>query len=150
MTVNTWQGRLVAVKRTKITSALSITRYDDERELLALCSDCPNVLKVEAFIRQPPNYCLVLPHYSLGSVSHWLHDQLAQPTAHVALHIACGVARAVEHLHSLGVVHRDIKSDNALLASDMTAVLADFNVAATLESMEVWVLRAGGDAAVAG
>ena len=40
------------------------------------------------------------------------------------------LCRALEHLHSLGVIHRDLKPDNVLVASDGRYVLADLGIAA--------------------
>ena len=43
--------------------------------------------------------------------------------------LICQLCDALEYLHRCGVVHRDIKADNVLLAADGRAKLADFGVA---------------------
>jgi len=50
-----------------------------------------------------------------------------------ALGIVQGVARALEHAHGRGIVHRDIKPDNIMVASDGTVKLADLGLARSVE-----------------
>jgi eukaryotic-like serine/threonine-protein kinase len=44
------------------------------------------------------------------------------------------MARALHYAHGQGVVHRDIKAQNVLLAADGTAKLADFGIARMIEA----------------
>jgi len=46
-----------------------------------------------------------------------------------AREIMAGLLSALAHVHSCGVVHRDVKPDNVLLSSDGRPVLADFGIA---------------------
>jgi serine/threonine protein kinase len=56
-----------------------------------------------------------------------------------AVEVACQVAMALEHLHSKGIAHRDIKPDNVLFRVDpettgrVEPVLVDFGIAAKLQ-----------------
>ena len=48
-----------------------------------------------------------------------------------ALGIALGIARGLEHAHSMGVIHRDLKPDNILLDQAKEPKIIDFGVAKT-------------------
>ena len=46
-----------------------------------------------------------------------------------AVHLVVEVARAVHHLHTCGILHRDVKSSNILLDASGTPYLTDFGLA---------------------
>ena len=50
------------------------------------------------------------------------------------LEIACQIAAAIEHAHSHGILHRDIKSSNILLTRDGIPKVCDFGLAKFVES----------------
>ena len=72
-------------------------------------------------------HMLLLTEYCSGGS---LNERLAQPsTEEMNLKWISQTARALAHLHSRGVVHRDLKADNVLLTATEDVKLADFGLA---------------------
>ncbi|MFH1024586.1 MAG: protein kinase [Planctomycetota bacterium] len=71
---------------------------------------------------------LVMEFVEGETVREWISRVKVIPEAE-ALHIAIQTARALEHAHRRGIVHRDIKPDNILVTKDRVAKLADMGLA---------------------
>ena len=72
-------------------------------------------------------HMLLLTEYCSGGS---LNDRLARPsTEEMNVKWISQTARALAHLHSRGVVHRDLKADNVLLTAAEDVKLADFGLA---------------------
>jgi serine/threonine protein kinase len=52
----------------------------------------------------------------------------------VALKILAPISEALDHAHSRGIIHRDIKTENIMFRQDGTPVLTDFGIARALDS----------------
>jgi serine/threonine-protein kinase len=121
-------GPLAIVKRTKITCARDIKRFERELELLcAVAHEC--VIQPVGVVHAAPTYALVLPLFSRGSLFRLLHNSATELPTRCRVSLALDAFAAVAHLHAAGVIHRDIKPDNLLIADDGRAVLTDFNAA---------------------
>lgn len=95
------------------------------RPLLAL--DHPNVVRVIDFTTAGGRHLLVMRHVDGGPLSRRLAEG-PMPPREVAAMAAC-VLDALSAAHARGIVHRDVKPSNVLLARDGTAHLADFGIA---------------------
>ncbi|MDX6425294.1 MAG: hypothetical protein QOD52_699, partial [Gaiellaceae bacterium] len=69
----------------------------------------------------------VMPLYARGSLAGAIRREGALPLPSVT-RIAAELAQALDALHGLGIVHRDVKPSNVLLSDD-GAMLADFSLA---------------------
>lgn len=56
-------------------------------------------------------------------------EQKGQLNWREALHFATQIAKALEHAHSRGIVHRDIKPHNIMILKDGSVKVADFGIA---------------------
>lgn len=87
--------------------------------------ECSNLPRVEQVARQD-GQVLVLEEYIQGDTLAFLLEDRPLPETQ-AREILLQVCRALKVLHSLGVVHRDVKPENIILRGD-EAVLIDFDV----------------------
>eukprot|EP00164_Ancoracysta_twista_P003442 GFYU01004593.1.p1 GENE.GFYU01004593.1~~GFYU01004593.1.p1 ORF type:complete len:738 (-),score=196.32 GFYU01004593.1:144-2219(-) len=119
----------VAVKKPRITESDVVKRFHRERELLDACAH-PNIVEVAGVCTQPPNYSIVMKYYERGSVGRLVHDdKLVRGHWPLVYHTVLEMARAIQHLHQLGVIHRDIKASNFFVDDELNIHLGDFDVA---------------------
>lgn len=86
-----------------------------------------NVVCFVGACQKPGVWCIVTEYVRGGSLRLWLAKKRA-PALRLAVRHAVDIARGMEYLHSYGVIHRDLKSDN-LLVADKGIKIADFGVA---------------------
>lgn len=70
---------------------------------------------------------LVQPYCSGGSLYRFIENK-ESPTEEVLARMLIQIADGIAHLHSKGLIHRDIKPDNILIQHDKHFVLTDFGI----------------------
>jgi len=77
---------------------------------------------------------------------HTLYDEIAGGKTYTefeAMEVILQIARALEHAHSLGLIHRDVKPKNIMLTGDGTAKLVDMGLARQISDDETAKAEAG-------
>ena len=92
----------------------------------------PNILPVFDSGEAEGLLYYVMPYIAGASLRERLEREGPLPVGD-AVRIGREVAEALDHAHRAGVIHRDIKPDNIMLA-DGVAVVADFGIARAVES----------------
>eukprot|EP01065_Artemidia_motanka_P040802 TRINITY_DN5184_c1_g2_i1.p1 TRINITY_DN5184_c1_g2~~TRINITY_DN5184_c1_g2_i1.p1 ORF type:complete len:795 (+),score=74.60 TRINITY_DN5184_c1_g2_i1:185-2569(+) len=129
-------GRLIAVKVLNLAPGAArdtISKMFKEVEMLSALRHPHIVLYLGASVEETNCELQIFMEYlgggSLGAMVRKLDDRLHEDTAAGFLH---QVLDALEFIHELGLVHRDIKGDNVLLSREGVAKLADFGCARRL------------------
>ncbi len=122
-------GRTVAVKVLRHLDDDGVRRFQREARILADLGSHENLAAIYRFDQtKNGNPCFVMEYVPGGSLGDVLARRGTIETK-VAVSYAAQVARALVHTHARGIVHRDIKPRNILLASDGRVKLSDFGIA---------------------
>ncbi|KAI0373201.1 kinase-like protein, partial [Pilatotrama ljubarskyi] len=116
-------GRLVAVKMTarSLCDANSRSRVSFVREVEVLRHIAhPSIVSYLHSFSTPTHHCLVLEHIAGGELLELVDDpqRHARLTEPLVRRIWGELCKAVAWMHSVGLVHRDIKLENILLTAD--------------------------------
>ncbi|KZP29838.1 kinase-like protein [Athelia psychrophila] len=142
------RGHLIAVKMLKVYKSSVVARILKEfaREAVTWRQlSHPNVLPfygVYHLNKASPRVCLVCPWMEQGNAVEYLAraDENGQNVDCVTL--ALDVAKGLEHLHSVNIIHADLKGLNILITPSLRACLADFGLAATRDSSKPYTQSA--------
>ncbi|MGE0706555.1 MAG: WD40 repeat domain-containing serine/threonine protein kinase [Planctomycetota bacterium] len=126
-------GREVALKVLRgRADDQTLGRFRREAEALGRIAH-PNVVAVHsAGVHEGRPFLVLELVPEARSLQQVLDREGALPPAEAARLVAC-LARATEHVHALGLLHRDLKPDNVLLRADGQPLLGDFGLARALD-----------------
>lgn len=126
--------RQVALK--EVTFSIHVT--EEERAILrertmrearaAARLEHPHVATVYDVVEEGGKPWLVMKHVAARSLQEILEEQGPLPP-HAVARIGLDVLDALEAAHEIGIVHRDVKPANVLVAPDGRACLTDFGIA---------------------
>ncbi|KAH7425653.1 hypothetical protein KP509_11G064300 [Ceratopteris richardii] len=89
----------------------------------------PNIVQFVSACKNPPVFCVIMEYLPGGSLKNFLHK--SEPyslSIELVISIALDTASGMEYLHSEGIIHRDLKSDNLVMTEDLRVKVADFGV----------------------
>lgn len=122
--------REVAIKmlREEFTKdEAAVVRFAHEAKAVSMLSH-PNVVSVFDVAMASKDKYIVL-EYAVGiTLKEYLREK-GPLSAAEAIHIAVQILMGLEHAHSKGIIHRDIKPQNIIIAPDGSIKVTDFGIA---------------------
>jgi serine/threonine protein kinase len=122
--------REVAIKQMlpEAFSAAGTREWFIREAQLAASLNHPNVVSIFA-LRERHKAVFLIMEYLPGGDLHTFVEKRGPLTRSGLLRVATDVCRALEVLHSNGIIHRDIKPENILIGREGQFKLADFGLA---------------------
>jgi hypothetical protein len=124
-------GRDVALKVLRDTGSVDARRFGDEARLLATLSHPGIVTLLDAGVTDETPWLALELVEGEGLDLEMGRGPMAEARVR---RIGAAVAAGLDHAHSRGIVHRDVKPSNVLLTPDGSAKLTDFGIARLADS----------------
>lgn len=124
-------NRTVAVKVLRQEFAENeelVRRFKNESKAICILNH-PNIVKVFDVSVTDKLQFIVMEYIDGITLKEYLNQRGGVLTWKETVHFARQVLEALEHAHSKGVVHRDIKPQNIMLLSDGSVKIMDFGIA---------------------
>ena len=131
-------GRTVAIKRLLVRYAMSETQSEETRRRamrearIAARLQHRNAIAMFDVAEHDGDPCLVMEFLPSRSLSAVLAERGTLPPEEVA-EIGAQVAAALAAAHAVGIVHRDVKPGNILLADNGTVKITDFGISKAMD-----------------
>ncbi|XP_072102134.1 ribosomal protein S6 kinase alpha-5-like isoform X2 [Mobula birostris] len=124
-------GKLFAMKVLKkasiVQKAKTMEHTKTERHVLEQIRQSPFLVTLHYAFQTDAKLHLILDYVSGGEMFTHLYQRDHFSEADVRIYIG-EIVLALEHLHKLGIVYRDVKLENILLDSEGHVVLTDFGL----------------------
>ncbi len=143
--------RKIAIKLIKPRGWSSdVARMRLQREAQALAKlRHPNVIVVHDVGLQGERLFVAMEHVEGLTLGKWMAEADPPRSSREVLEVFVAAGRGLAAAHAAGIVHRDFKPDNVMLASDGRVLVLDFGLARTSEQEEAPRVESSKDELVA-
>ncbi|GAB5367671.1 hypothetical protein AAMO2058_001250800 [Amorphochlora amoebiformis] len=93
-----------------------------------------NILNIIGCVTLDHDICVVSEYCAKGSLCDLARGKKIEPSDKVLLSYAKAIANGLMHLHSRGIIHRDLRADNILMHSNGRVVIGDYGLSRKLPS----------------
>ncbi|KAH3686682.1 hypothetical protein WICPIJ_002326 [Wickerhamomyces pijperi] len=123
-------GKLYAMKKLKKASLIiqtkTIERTMTEKTILERVKH-PNIVKLYYSFQDHERLYLILEYIQGGELFQHLQIEKFVSETDAAVHLS-QIVLALQHLHSIGIIYRDLKPENCLLDTNGFLILTDFGL----------------------
>ena len=116
---------IAVAKWSKIRNELCLDESKFEAAIMAQLNH-PNVIGLIGQVTFPDLFVIIAEYCEHGSLSSWLVKQEACDSVDVLTAMTLDIARGMEYISGLGLVHCDLAARNILLTSDYRCKISDF------------------------
>eukprot|EP01113_Clastostelium_recurvatum_P020910 TRINITY_DN2475_c0_g1_i1.p1 TRINITY_DN2475_c0_g1~~TRINITY_DN2475_c0_g1_i1.p1 ORF type:complete len:834 (-),score=248.83 TRINITY_DN2475_c0_g1_i1:123-2624(-) len=109
-----WRSITVAVKTLHIPDT---TEFMQELRILAEVGRHPYIVELLGACTKPPYMAIVTQFMERGNLADLMDNQNEAFDWDLVLLMAKDICKGMVHIHSMGLIHRDLKSSNLLVAS---------------------------------
>ena len=124
-------GNRIAVKVLKeefLDNEELVRRFKNESKAISILSH-PNIVKVyDVSVTDKLQY-IVMEYVDGITLKEYLKQRGGALTWKETVHFATQVLSALQHAHSKGIIHRDVKPQNIMLLADGSIKMMDFGIA---------------------
>ena len=124
-------GNRIAVKVLKeefLDNEELVRRFKNESKAISILSH-PNIVKVyDVSVTDKLQY-IVMEYVDGITLKEYLKQRGGALTWKEVVHFATQVLSALQHAHSKGIIHRDVKPQNIMLLADGSIKMMDFGIA---------------------
>jgi hypothetical protein len=130
-----WVGRLYGEERRVVlkefVKGMDLPLFENEVRAMRRLRH-PNIIALEAVLQDSKRVFIQFPFESGGTLRQWLGEDARSGESR--MRVFSGVASALSYVHSMKMVHRDLKPDNILISLPSgTPKLADFGISIATE-----------------
>jgi serine/threonine protein kinase len=123
-----YRGERVAVKKQRLETQM-IDKYLRQELSILKNVEHPNLLRYLGANVKGDDLYVVTEYHQGGDLRHLLQLSEVEMGWDVVVEMLLQVSKAIEHLHGLELIHRDIKTQNIVLGRNLTVILCDFGFA---------------------
>ena len=125
----TWEGKEIAIKELllKKLSDQMQTDFNNETQIMAACQS-ERIVRLFGVCLEVGHYAIVMEYMPKGSLYQFLQDPKNDLPWTLRWRLSIEIGEGVNYLHQKEIIHRDLKSLNVLLDSDLHAKISDFGL----------------------